>query len=156
VVIDLIDMRERRNDRKVERALKKALARDRARIRVGRIGPFGCVTLSRQRIRKALSRVTHEDCPECGGTGRRRHHGGLGLRVLREMQARVARARHRGGLEARVPKAVKDWLRRHRGRALKALDEACTGPVRLVVDDRLPLDGWAMKGLPPNDRPAAE
>lgn len=153
VVVDLIDMRERKNARAVERAFKKALVRDRARIRMGRIGPFGCITLSRQRIRQALSRVTHEECPECGGTGRRRHPEGLGLRVLREMRARVARARGRGGLEARVPKGVHDWIMRHRGRVLSSLGKACTGPVRLTVDDRLALDGWAMKGLPPEGKP---
>jgi ribonuclease E len=152
VVLDLIDMRERRAERRVERALKDAFARDRARIRVGRIGPFGCLILSRQRIRQALSRVTHEDCPTCGGTGRRRHPAGLGLRVLREMQARTARARGRGGLEVRVPEAVLQWLKRHRGAALQRIRKSLSGPVHIQGDERLPLDGWAMKGLPPTDR----
>jgi len=152
VVVDLIDMRDRRNVRTVERAFKKALARDRARIRVGRIGSFGCITLSRQRIRQALSRVTHEECPECGGTGRRRNPEGLGLRVLREMQARAARARGRGGLEVRVPKPVYDWIQRHRVRVLRELEKSCSGPIRLQADDRLSYDGWAMKGLPPTGK----
>ena len=153
VVVDLIDMRERKNGRAVERAFKKALARDRARIRLGRIGPFGCITLSRQRIRQALSRVTHEECPECGGTGRRRHPEGLGLRVLREMRARVARARGRGGLEARVPEGGPRLdPAPPRPRPAASSRRRCSGPVRLAVDDRLALDGWAMKGLPPGGR----
>jgi ribonuclease E len=119
---------------------------------MGRIGLFGCLLLSRQRIRPALSRVTHEECPTCAGTGRRRHPVGLGLRVLREMRARLARARGRGGLEVRVPRPVLDWLRRHRGHALKELERSATGPIRLEADDRLPADGWAMKGLPPVSR----
>ena len=45
--------------------------------------------------------------------------------------------------------AVYDWIQRHRGRVLHELERACSGPVRLTVDDRLALDGWAMKGLPP-------
>lgn len=153
VVVDLIDMRDRRSRRKVEKTFREVLARDRARIRMGRIGPFGCIILSRQRIRQALTQVTHEECPACGGTGRRRHAAGLGLRVLREMQARVARTRGRGGLEIRVPKAIHDWLRRYRGRALRGVERSCTGPLRLEVDERLAGDGWAMKGLPPSGSP---
>ncbi len=149
IVLDFIDMRDRRKERKVEKELKQALARDRARIRVGRIGPFGCLILSRQRVRQALSRVTHAECPECGGTGRRRHPAGLGLRVLREMQARVARAQGRGGLEARVPRAVKDWVLKNRSSVLRAIEASCSGPIRVDADHRLAADGWAMKGLPP-------
>ncbi len=149
IVLDLIDMRSRRDVRKVEKALKQALARDRARIRLGRIGPFGCLILSRQRVRQALSRVTHADCPECGGTGRRRHPAGLGLRVLREMQARAARAHGRGGLEVRVPRSVREWILRHRASLLREIEEGLTGPLELEGDERLAADGWAMKGLPP-------
>ncbi len=152
IVIDLIDLRDRAAGRSVQKALKKALARDRARIRVGRITPFGCVILSRQRIRQALSRVTHAPCDACAGTGRRRLAPGLGLRVLREMQARAARAGGRGGLEIRVPAEVHEWIVRHRRRVLSSLEKSCSGPVRLVVDDRLAADGWAIKGLPPDLR----
>jgi Ribonuclease G/E len=150
IVIDFIDMRDRKAGRQVERALRMALARDRARIRVDRIGPFGCVMLSRQRIRQALSRVTHEECAVCAGTGRRRLLSGLALRVLREMQARVARSRGRGGLEVRAPVAVVEWIKKHRSTALRDLKQVCTGPVRLEADVRLAPDGWAMKGLAPD------
>ncbi|MFV1958960.1 MAG: ribonuclease E/G, partial [Planctomycetota bacterium] len=153
IVLDLIDMRGRTGARKVERALKRALARDRARIRVGRIDEFGCLILSRQRVRQALSRVTHAECSACGGTGRRRHPAGLGLRVLREMRARAARAQGRGGLEVRVPGPVRAWILRHRPGVLRAIEDACSGPVRLEEDVRLAVDGWAMKGLPPQGSP---
>jgi Rne/Rng family ribonuclease len=155
LVVDFIDLRDRKAVRKVEKAFREALSRDRARLRLGRIGPFGCLMLSRQRIRPALSRVTHEECPACGGTGRRRNVAGLGLRVLREMQARVARSRGRGGLEVRVPEAVREWILRHRAHWLEDLQAACDGPVRLESERRLPPDGWAMKGLPPDPRVAA-
>ena len=149
VVIDFIDMRSRSSRRQVEKALKEALSADRARIRMGRMDPFGLVTLSRQRIRQALTRVTHEACEPCGGTGRRRQVSGLGLRVVREMEARVARSRGRGGLEVRAPAEVIAWIKKNRNAALKQLKRDCTGPVKLESDDRLAADGWAMKGLPP-------
>jgi ribonuclease E len=149
VVIDFIDLKDRKAIRKVERALKDALARDRARIRVGRMGQFGCVILSRQRIRQALTRVTHEECTACGGTGRRRLVSGLGLRVLREMQARLARSKGRVGLEVRAPQPVVDWIKKHRSGALRDLRQASAGAIRVEPDARLAADGWAMKGLPP-------
>ncbi len=152
VVVDLIDMRSHRAVKSVEKAFQQALARDRARIRLGRIGPFGCIMLSRQRVRQALSRVTHAECPECGGTGRRRHPAGLGLRVLREMQARIARSRGRGGLEVRLPRAVREWILRHRAALLREIEASASGSVRVEIDDRLAADGWAMKGLPPAGR----
>jgi Ribonuclease G/E len=106
--------------------------------------------LSRQRIRQALARVTHEECVACAGTGRKRLLSGLALRVLREMQARVARSRGRGGLEVRAPLAVVEWIKKHRSTALRDLKQVCTGPVRLEADLRLAPDGWAMKGLAPD------
>jgi Ribonuclease G/E len=149
VVIDFIDMRDRRSRKQVESALRDALSGDRARIRMGRMGPFGLVVLSRQRIRQALSRVTHEMCALCGGTGHRRQVSGLGLRILREMKARIARSRGRGGLEVRAPQEVVGWMKKHVSLELKALRKTCTGPLNLLVDPRLASDGWAMKGTPP-------
>jgi ribonuclease E len=93
IVIDFIDLSESSHIHQVEQALREALKRDRARIRLGRMGPFGCLELTRQRIRPALSSVTHVACPTCYGLGKRRHPLGLALRVLREIQARVARSR---------------------------------------------------------------
>ncbi len=150
VVIDFIDMRDRKSRKKVETALREALSGDRARIRMGRMGPFGLVVLSRQRIRQALSRVTHDPCDSCGGTGYLRQISGLGLRVLREMQARVARSRGRGGLGVRAPQEVVSWVKKNRSGVLKQLKKACNGPITLEADARLAVDGWAMKGLPPD------
>ncbi len=152
IVIDFIDMRERKSRNQVEKELREALSKDRARIRLGRMGPFGCMILSRQRIRQALTRITHDECVECHGTGRRRNIVGLGLRVLREMQARVARSRGRGGLEVRAPQSVVDWIRRHRPAVLKRIRKLCSGPVTLEGDSRLASDGWAMKGVPPTPK----
>ncbi len=152
IVIDFIDMRERKSRNQVEKTLREALSKDRARIRLGRMGPFGCVILSRQRIRQALTRITHDECGDCHGTGRRRNMVGMGLRVLREMEARVARSRGRGGLEVRAPQAVVEWVRKQRPAVLKRIRKACSGPVTLEADGRLASDGWAMKGVPPTSK----
>jgi len=148
IVIDFIDLAESSHVQQVEQALREALKRDRARIRLGRMGPFGCLELTRQRIRPALSSVTHVACPTCAGLGKRRHPLGLALRVLREIQARVARSRGHGGMEVRVAPPVADVLKRRKGPALSLLEAALTGPLRLVADAQIPYGGWSIKGIP--------
>ena len=69
IVIDFIDMDDYRNNFKVEKALKTALFRDRARIQVGRISMFGLLELSRQRLRSSLIERSFEKCPYCRGSG---------------------------------------------------------------------------------------
>ncbi len=69
IVNDFIDMREERHRRGVERALRDAIRRDRARTKVLRISPFGLIEMTRQRIRPSLRRSVYEDCPGCNGTG---------------------------------------------------------------------------------------
>jgi hypothetical protein len=148
IVIDFIDLSDASHIHQVEQALREALKRDRARIRLGRMGPFGCLELTRQRIRPALSSVTHVACPTCGGLGKRRHPLGLALRVLREIQARVARSRGHGGMEVRVAPPVADVLKRRKSAALSLLEAALTGPLRLVPDSAIPYGGWSIKGIP--------
>lgn len=67
VVIDFIDMEDRRNNRKVENKLRDALSTDRARIQVGRISSFGLMELSRQRLNPSLTEAQFETCPHCDG-----------------------------------------------------------------------------------------
>ena len=69
VVIDFIDMEDYRNNFKVEKTIKTALHRDRARVQVGRISMFGLLELSRQRLRSSLIEKSFEKCPYCNGSG---------------------------------------------------------------------------------------
>ena len=69
VVIDFIDMDDFRNNFKVEKALKTALVRDRARVQFGRISMFGLMELSRQRLRSSLIDKSFEKCNFCKGSG---------------------------------------------------------------------------------------
>ena len=66
---DFIDMRDEKNRRGVEKALRDAIKRDRARTKVLRMSQFGVIEMTRQRIRPSLKRSVYEDCPECTGAG---------------------------------------------------------------------------------------
>ncbi|NVP54590.1 Rne/Rng family ribonuclease [Mycoplana rhizolycopersici] len=86
VVIDFIDMEEKRNNRSVEKRLKDCLKHDRARIQVGRISHFGLLEMSRQRIRASVLESTTQTCPHCNGTGHIRSQSSVALHVLRGIE----------------------------------------------------------------------
>jgi ribonuclease E len=91
IVIDFIDMEEKRNNRAVERRLKDALRFDRARIQVGRISHFGLLEMSRQRLRTGVLEGSTSQCPHCQGTGIIRSVESVALAVLRGLEDHLMR-----------------------------------------------------------------
>jgi ribonuclease E len=89
IVIDFIDMDERRNSRLVERRLKESLRNDRARIQVGRISHFGLLEMSRQRLRTGMLEGSTSPCAMCQGTGIVRSVESIALDVLRSLEDRL-------------------------------------------------------------------
>jgi len=86
IVIDFIDMEEKRNNRSVERRLKECLKHDRARSQVGHISHFGLMEMSRQRMRTGVLESSTEICTHCGGTGRVRSVASVALQLLRAIE----------------------------------------------------------------------
>ena len=86
IVIDYIDMEEKRNNRAVERRLKDALRFDRARIQLGHISHFGLMEMSRQRMRTGVLEGSTTQCPHCQGTGIIRSVESVALAVLRGLE----------------------------------------------------------------------
>ena len=91
IVIDFIDMEEKRNNRAVEKKLKDCLKNDRARIQVGRISHFGLMEMSRQRMRASVLESTMDVCSLCGGTGHVRSDSAIALHVFRAIEEHVSR-----------------------------------------------------------------
>ncbi len=91
VVIDFIDTYDRKHKMEVERALRNALKRDKARMEVGRISRFGLLELSRQRIRSALGEKSLIACSYCDGTGLVKSIEASALTVLRRVRAGLAK-----------------------------------------------------------------
>ena len=86
IVIDFIDMDEKRNNRAVEKKLKDCLKNDRARIQVGKISHFGLLEMSRQRIRASVLESTMRACPVCEGAGLIRSASSLALHAVRHIE----------------------------------------------------------------------
>jgi ribonuclease E len=107
IVIDFIDMEEKRNNRSVERKLKDALKNDRARIQVGRISHFGLLEMSRQRIRTGVLESTTSTCPVCHGTGHIRAPSSVALHVLRSLEDQLLKGvTHNLTIRTRTPVAL--------------------------------------------------
>ena len=93
IVIDFIDMDERKNNASVEKRIKDRLKSDRARIQVGRISGFGLLEMSRQRLRPGMLEATTQSCPSCYGTGLIRSDDNLALSILRQIEEEGVRKR---------------------------------------------------------------
>jgi ribonuclease E len=122
IVIDFIDMDEKRNNRAVERRLKECLRHDRARIQVGHISHFGLLEMSRQRIRSSVLESSTEKCPHCGGTGHVRSVSSVALQVLRSLEEMLLKgAMH--NLNVRTRSEIALYLLNHKRAHLRALEE---------------------------------
>ena len=93
IVIDFIDMDERKNNANVEKRIKDKLKSDRARIQIGRISGFGLLEMSRQRLRPGMLEATTQSCPSCHGTGLIRSDDNLALSILRQIEEEGVRKR---------------------------------------------------------------
>ncbi|XWN33746.1 MAG: Rne/Rng family ribonuclease [Devosia sp.] len=89
IVIDFIDMDEKRHNRSVEKRLKDALKLDRSRIQVGRISSFGLLEMSRQRIRQGVVESSSVACEVCAGTGSVRSTQSVALHCLRHLEVHL-------------------------------------------------------------------
>jgi ribonuclease E len=83
IVNDFIDMRKEKHRRGLERALRDALRRDRARTKILRTSPFGLIEMTRQRIRPSLKRSVYRDCPCCGGRAVVKTAESMAIEVIR-------------------------------------------------------------------------
>src|SRR5947209_1523061 len=122
IVIDFIDMDEKRNNRAVERRLKECLRHDRARIQVGHISHFGLLEMSRQRIRSSVLESSTEKCPHCGGTGHVRSVSSVALQLLRSLEEMLLKsATH--NLTVRTRSEVGLYLLNQKRAHLRGLEE---------------------------------
>ena len=122
IVIDFIDMDEKRNNRAVERRLKECLRHDRARIQVGHISHFGLLEMSRQRIRSSVLESSTDKCPHCGGTGHVRSVSSVALQLLRALEEMLLKgATH--NLTVRTRSEIALYLLNHKRAHLRTLEE---------------------------------
>jgi ribonuclease E len=161
IVIDFIDMEERRNNRRVESRLKDALRHDRARIQVGRISHFGLLEMSRQRLRTGVTEGSTSQCPHCQGTGIVRSTESVALAVLRALEDHLARDA-RSSLTAVTTADVALYILNNKRTFVTDMERRYGVSIAVEAGDRMQGANFAIEksaapAAPPKaaDRPAA-
>jgi ribonuclease E len=133
IVIDFIDMDEKRNNRSVERKLSDCLRQDRARIQVGRISHFGLLEMSRQRIRASVLESSTEPCAQCGGSGHVRSVSSVALQLLRGLEEILMKgATHNLVVRTRTDVAL--YVLNHKRGHLRDLESSFKVTLAVIAD----------------------
>ncbi|WP_299671556.1 ribonuclease E/G [uncultured Roseobacter sp.] len=136
IVIDFIDMDERKNNAAVEKRVKEKLKTDRARIQVGRISGFGLMEMSRQRLRPGMIEATTQPCQACHGTGLIRSDDNLALSILRQIEEEGTRKRSREVL-VRAPVGIANFLMNQKREHIAQIEGRYGLSVRIEGDPTL-------------------
>lgn len=136
IVIDYIDMDERKNNAAVEKRMKDKLKTDRARIQVGRISGFGLMEMSRQRLRPGMIEATTQPCQACHGTGLIRSDDSLALSILRQIEEEGTRKRSREVL-IKAPVGIANFLMNQKREHIAHIEARYGLSVRIEGDPML-------------------
>jgi ribonuclease E len=139
IVNDFIDMREERHRRGVERALREAIKRDRARTKILRMSAFGLIEMTRQRIRPSLKRSIYEDCSQCSGGGVVKTAESMAIDVMRLL----ALATHRDEIRRiviSVSPSVASYLNNRKRREIARMEHDCSMTIQIGSQDDAPAE----------------
>ncbi len=155
IVIDFIDMEERKNNNAVEKRLKDKLKTDRARIQVGRISGFGLLEMSRQRLRPGMIEATTQPCAHCHGTGLVRSDDNLALSILRQLEEEGTRKRSREVL-LKAPVGIVNFLINSKREHVAQIEARYGMAVRIEADPFLVSPDFTIEKFKTATRPVTE
>ena len=151
IVIDFIDMDDRRNNSQVERRLKDALGSDRARVQVGRISALGLLEMSRQRLRPSIHESSTVACPHCNGSGFVRSVESSALQAARAIEQEALSGNH-SVLSVYLSTDTALYLLNQKRDLLNRLAGDHGVEVLLQRDDAQPPGSWRFESLAPKSR----
>ena len=149
IVIDFIDMRDQKNRRAVERALRNAMKADRAKVKILRMSSFGIVEMTRQRIGPSLWENIYRTCSHCGGSGLIKSDESQALQVIRSLQ-RAAVNKDVANIKLAVTAEVAHHLSNYQRKQISDLENASGKTI--IVSDNPDLAGDEMKIICTNVR----
>jgi ribonuclease G len=136
IIIDFIDMDERRNRQKVMQALEEALRGDRAPSKVLQFNDFGLVAITRKRVKQSLERTIGTPCPYCQATGFVKSVSTVCNEIYLEMR-KIAKHLEHSDVMLRVNPEVAKALKANNGRALNEMEELTKKTVIVKSDPAL-------------------
>ncbi|WP_243612885.1 Rne/Rng family ribonuclease [Shimia aestuarii] len=155
IVIDFIDMDERKNNAAVEKRMKDKLKTDRARIQVGRISGFGLMEMSRQRLRPGMIEATTQPCPHCHGTGLIRSDDNLALSILRQIEEEGTRRRSREVL-VKCPVDIANYIMNQKREHVAQIEARYGLSVRIEGDAHLVSPDFSLEKFKTATRSVSE
>jgi ribonuclease E len=161
IVIDFIDMGDKRHRASVEKRLQDAVSSDKARIELGKLSKFGLLEMSRQRLRASLASQSHIACDHCLGTGNIKNPELVALEALRKIQAAVL-VGHVAKVKARLASVPAFFLLNNKRSDIAKLEATHGVQILILPDGRLRPDeyGFEMEGVRENsgapDEPTAD
>jgi ribonuclease G len=141
VIIDLIDMKAKRNQMRVLQKLKSCLRRDKAKTNILPISEIGLIEMTRQRIQESTNKALYETCPICSGLGSIKSGTSVILEVLREVKSIVAKKKIESVKLVFHPKVV-DKLMTEDKILFNQIEKALRGNVSIQRDPELHLDEY--------------
>ncbi len=136
VVIDFIDMDDYRNNFKVEKAIKTAIYKDRARIQVGRISMFGLLELSRQRLRSSLIDKTFDKCNYCNGSGLILNSNAIGDQIINVIKEKISAQQN---IDVKCNTSLAETLINNKNKEITELENAYNSKITFIFDNQYSL-----------------
>jgi ribonuclease E len=136
VVIDFIDMDDKKHNTDVEKRVKDAFKNDRARIQIGRISQFGLLELSRQRMKPAFSEASRQDCPRCKGLGTIRAVESSAIYLFRCIEEEISK----GAVDSLIyyaPQEVANYIFNNKRSQLVSLEQGNNVTISIHGDPEL-------------------
>jgi ribonuclease E len=155
IVIDFIDMDERKNNASVEKLMKDKLKTDRARIQVGRISGFGLMEMSRQRLRPGMLESTTQPCSHCHGTGLLRSDDNVALGILRQLEEEGVLGRSKEVL-IKAPIVIANFLMNQKREHIAQIEARYGLSVRIECDPHLVSPDFVLEKFKTASRVVAE
>jgi ribonuclease E len=151
VVNDFIDMRKDRHQRTVERTLRDAVRRDRARTKILRTSPFGLIEMTRQRIRPSLKRSVYKECPACAGSGLVKSPESMAIEVVRKLLLR-SHLEQVHKITVTVEEEVANYLNNKKRRELAKIEDDNKVQILVLSGEGLSPEYLKMDCLDANSR----
>ena len=138
IVIDFIDMNIRKNNYQVENVFKNAIKKDRARIQVGKISPFGLLEMSRQRLRPSLLEINYQACNHCNGSGLVRSLESQALQIIRNLDL-MLKTLEKKVINLKISSSMSQYLLNYKYEFIKS-KKIGDNVVKITVDNSFELN----------------